>query len=61
MARTFLFSCMRNEAAYALEWVAYHRMIGFERIVICTNDCTDGTDALLDALAPGSLPCPDRR
>ena len=50
MARRFLFSCMRNEAAYALEWVAYHRMIGFERIVICTNDCEDNTEELLNAL-----------
>lgn len=51
MARRFLFSCMRNEATYALEWVAYHRLIGFEQIVICTNDCEDNTPALLDALA----------
>ena len=51
MARRFLFSCMRNEAAYALEWVAYHRMIGFERIVVCSNDCEDNTPELLDALA----------
>ena len=51
MARRFLFSCMRSEAAYALEWVAYHRMIGFDHIVICTNDCDDNTPELLDALA----------
>lgn len=48
---SWLFSCMRNEAPYALEWVAYHRMIGFDRVVICTNDCSDGTEQLLDALA----------
>ncbi|MEM7212271.1 MAG: glycosyltransferase family 2 protein [Pseudomonadota bacterium] len=51
MTRRFLFSCMRNEAAYALEWIAYHRLIGFDHIVICTNDCDDNTPDLLDALA----------
>ncbi|MEM9059652.1 MAG: glycosyltransferase family 2 protein [Pseudomonadota bacterium] len=51
MARKFLFSCMRNEAPYVLEWVAYHRLIGFEEIVVCTNDCTDNTAEILDALS----------
>lgn len=41
---------MRNEAPFLLEWVAYHQAIGFERIVVFSNDCTDGTDRLLDAL-----------
>lgn len=51
MTERVLFSCMRDEAPYALEWVAYHRLIGFDRIVICTNACSDGTIELLDALA----------
>ncbi|MGD1924785.1 MAG: glycosyltransferase family 2 protein [Paracoccaceae bacterium] len=51
MSRKFLFSCMRNEAPYVLEWVAYHRLIGFDHIVVCTNDCDDNTPALLDAIA----------
>ncbi|MEL7000367.1 MAG: glycosyltransferase family 2 protein, partial [Pseudomonadota bacterium] len=42
---------MRNEAPYVLEWVAYHRIIGFDHIVVCTNDCDDNTPALLDAIA----------
>lgn len=41
---------MRNEGLFIVEWVAYHRVIGFEQIVICSNDCTDGSDILLDAL-----------
>jgi hypothetical protein len=45
-----LVSCMRNEGIHVLEWLAYHRMIGFGPVVICTNDCTDGSDTLLDAL-----------
>ena len=43
-------AAMRNEGLFVLEWVAYHRLIGFDRIVICTNDCTDGSDRLLDVL-----------
>lgn len=46
-----LFSAQRNEGPFLLEWVAYHRAIGFDRIVIYSNDCTDGSDDLLDALA----------
>jgi hypothetical protein len=42
--------CMKNEAPYILEWVAYHRMIGVDNFLIYTNDCTDGTDEILDRL-----------
>lgn len=40
----------KNEGAFLLEWVAYHRLIGFDNIVIFANDCEDGSDALLTAL-----------
>ena len=43
-------ACMKNEAPYILEWLAYHRMIGVDNFLIYTNDCSDGTDALLDRL-----------
>ncbi len=46
-----LFTAVKNEAPFLLEWVAYHRAIGFERIVIFSNDSDDGTTELLDALA----------
>lgn len=42
---------MRNEGPFLLEWVAYHRAIGFQDIVIVTNACTDGSDDMLDELA----------
>lgn len=42
---------MRNEGIHILEWLAYHRVIGFGPIVICSNDCDDGSDLLLDRLA----------
>ncbi|SIS86629.1 glycosyltransferase family 2 protein [Paracoccus saliphilus] len=41
---------MKNEAPYILEWVAYHRSIGFDRIVVFANDCTDGTHQMLSRL-----------
>ncbi len=41
---------MRNEALFVVEWVAHHLAIGFDRIVVFTNDCEDGTDRLLDLL-----------
>ncbi len=42
--------CMKNEAPYILEWVAYHRAIGIDNFLIYTNDCTDGTSEILDHL-----------
>jgi hypothetical protein len=45
-----LVSCMKNEGIHILEWLAYHRVIGFDMAVICTNDCEDGSDLLLDRL-----------
>ncbi|KUF12666.1 hypothetical protein AVJ23_02815 [Pseudoponticoccus marisrubri] len=46
-----LAACMRNEGPFVLEWVAYHRLIGFDPVIVVTNDVTDGSDALLDRLA----------
>lgn len=50
MARNVVFSAVKNEGSTLLEWVAYHRLIGFDTIYVASNDCTDGTDDLLDAL-----------
>lgn len=47
--RTVL-SCMKNEGIFLLEWVAYYRLLGADNIVVITNDCTDGTDMILDRL-----------
>ncbi|RNF34187.1 polysaccharide pyruvyl transferase family protein [Paracoccus methylarcula] len=38
---------MKNEAPYIIEWVAYHRALGFDRVVVLANDCTDGTHEML--------------
>jgi Glycosyl transferase family 2 len=34
---------MKNEGAFLLEWVAHHKALGFDNILICTNDCADPT------------------
>ncbi len=44
--KRLLLSCMKNEGATVLEWVAYHRVIGFDHFLIYTNDCEDGTDLI---------------
>jgi len=46
-----LLATVRNEGPYLLEWLAYHRSIGFEHAFIYTNDNSDGSGALLEALA----------
>ncbi len=48
--RTVIVTCMKNEGPFILEWLAYHRMIGVDDFLIYTNDCDDGTDAMLDLL-----------
>ncbi|MEL6644488.1 MAG: glycosyltransferase family 2 protein [Pseudomonadota bacterium] len=40
-------SMMKDEGPYVIEWVAHHMAVGFTDFVIYTNDCTDGTDAML--------------
>lgn len=42
---------MRNEGPFIVEWVTWYRMLGFTDIVVVTNDCTDHSPPLLDALA----------
>jgi hypothetical protein len=49
--RTVLFSAMKNEAPFVLEWIAYHKVIGFDEIVICSNPSNDGMEGILAALA----------
>lgn len=40
----------KNEAPYILEWVAFYKVLGFDHIVVFTNDCTDGTNNMLKRL-----------
>ncbi len=50
-ARFLALTTMRNEGPHCLEWIAHHLAAGFEHFLVFTNDCDDGTDALMDALA----------
>ncbi len=43
-------SCMRNEGLFLIEWVAFYRILGFDHLAVITNDCTDGTDLMLDRM-----------
>ncbi len=49
--RILLVATMRDEGPFVLEWAAYHLLIGFTDLVVCSNDCVDASPALLDRLA----------
>lgn len=41
---------VKNEGAFLIEWLAHHRTVGFTDFLIYSNDCTDGTDLILDRM-----------
>ncbi|WP_136441374.1 glycosyltransferase family 2 protein [Pacificoceanicola onchidii] len=43
--------CVRNEGAFLIDWLAHHLACGVTHVVALSNDCQDGTDAMLDRLA----------
>jgi hypothetical protein len=43
-------STMKNEDPYIIDWVAHYRTLGFDNILVCTNDCTDPTVDILRRL-----------
>ena len=42
-----ILSMMKDEGHSLVEWVAYHTHLGFDNIVVYTNNCSDGTDDML--------------
>ena len=42
--------CVRNQAAFLLDWLAHHRACGVTDFLVFSNDCQDGTDTMLDRL-----------
>lgn len=48
--RKVLVSTLKNEGPYLLEWIAHYRNIGIDDFVLFSNDCTDGTNLLLNRL-----------
>ena len=53
--RTAIVTTMKNEGPFILEWLAYHRVIGVDDFLVYTNDCTDGTDTMLQMLQEKGL------
>lgn len=51
MTRILGILTVRNEGAFLIEWLAHHRACGFTDFLVFSNDCTDGTDTMLDRLA----------
>jgi len=51
MASYALVAAVKNEGPYLLEWVAYHRLIGFDHILLYAQDGPDCAGPLLQALA----------
>lgn len=41
---------VKDEGAFLLEWLAFHRAVGFSDVLAFSNDCSDGTGAMLDRL-----------
>ncbi|MBT8154063.1 glycosyltransferase family 2 protein [Epibacterium ulvae] len=48
-------TCVKNEGPFLLEWIAFNRLLGVTDFLFYSNDCSDGTDHLLDALAQRGL------
>ncbi|MEM7670302.1 MAG: glycosyltransferase family 2 protein [Pseudomonadota bacterium] len=46
---------MKNEGPFILEWLAHHMAIGVTDFLVYTNDCSDGTDGMLDVLQKRGL------
>jgi hypothetical protein len=46
-----LITSVKNEGPYILEWLAYHKALGFDYIIVFENDSDDLTDVLLQRLA----------
>jgi hypothetical protein len=41
---------VKNEGAFLIDWIAHHRACGFTEFLVFSNDCDDGTDAMLDRM-----------
>jgi hypothetical protein len=50
-----LVTCLRDEGPFVVDWLAHLRKLGVGTVLAFTNDCADGTEALLDALGGAGL------
>lgn len=46
---------VKDEGPFLLEWLAWHRLLGVSDFLIASNDCSDGTEALLQALQAAGI------
>ncbi len=53
--RVAIVTAMKNEGPFVLDWIAHNLALGVDRILVYTNDCTDGTDRILDLLADAGV------
>ena len=44
-------TCQRDDGPFLAEWIAHHFAAGFDRMLVLSHECSDGSDAHLDALA----------
>lgn len=49
--RHVMVTSVKDEGPGLIEFIAHHRIMGFDMHHFASNDCSDGTDLLLDALA----------
>lgn len=42
---------VKDEASFLLDWLAHHRALGVTDVLAISNDCSDGTEQMLDRLA----------
>ncbi len=46
-----IYTKQKNEGLYLIDWIAWHQAIGVGSFHIVSNDCTDHSDLLLDAIS----------
>lgn len=46
---------VKDESSYILEWIAYHRSIGFDHFCIYDNESSDGTEIILRKLSNAGI------
>ncbi len=44
-------TCQKDDGPFLVEWLAHHLAAGVDRFLVLSHDCSDGSDALLRALA----------
>jgi SAM-dependent methyltransferase len=54
-ARFGVVAMARNEAPYLLEWIAYHRILGFQQITIYDNESNDASADILLPLSRAGI------